>query len=717
MRNYIIIGSSSGIGTQLLLFIFFLLPFLLLAQSEISFLDEFNYKDIYWSNSTWDDAIYYRKIEGGKYNMEHRKSASQYVTYKNVYLEKDKPFLLQAKIMMTKGETGATISLKLGNKKGVFFLFDINPIEQKAGVRYKIGKTQELLLIHSKLTPSSVNGLNKVNSITIHWTMNELIYSVNEQEIFRVPSSQIASYIPHFSSIGILSAKKSTFWLDDIIIKQTITEINTVKYREDTFKKELLPKQVNTNTSERTPVISHDGKTLYFIRKGHSKNRTSVTMDDVWTSEITEDSMFSEAQIIAPPINNKEHNAVVSVSADNTNLLLLGVYDNNGQFKKNGLSTSTLKKEGWGLPVELVVEDYYNKAQYMEASLSSDKSVLILGLQRDKTEGMNDLYVSFKQKNGQYSIPVNMGKQINTTDWEITPFLAADDKTLYFSSKGHKGFGNFDVFVSKRKDDTWTNWSKPVNLGSFVNTTGYDAFFSIAASGNYAYMVADYSGNNDIYRLKIPASNKPEPVAVLSGFVRNGKDSLALEAKISILELETNKAVAEFNSSAKDGSYTIILPFGKKYAFFANKERFYPLSENVDFAHLENYKEVKKDLYLFPVEQGQLIELNNVFFDPNKSTLIPTSFYELNKLVHLMNSTESIVIELRGHTDAVGKDDYNLTLSKNRATSVRAYLLSKGINENRITAKGYGETIPIYSNKTETGKSKNRRVEFFILKI
>jgi len=690
------------------------------GQDQITFQDEFNYKDVYWSNSTWDDATYYRSIDQGRFNMEHRNPEGKYVTYKQVYIEKNKPFTLEADLYMSQGEPGAAVCFLLKDAKSAWYMFEIRPVERGiwCGIYHLDGSFETLnpnTDSDKVLRTNAVKGLKEVNNISIEWTLQEVTMFVNTREVVRIPIAKMGGSIPPLSYIGIHTAKNSQFWVDNIRIKQDITEIKLSDTKQQNFKKTLLPKEVNSETSERTPVISHDGKILYFIRNNHPKNTPAITMDDVWYSVITHDTLFGEAINVGKPINNNNHNAVIAVSADNTSLLLLGVYNVDGSFKKSGLSTSSLTANGWGAPTELVVEDYYNLGKYMEASMSNDGSVLILAIERKDAVGMNDLYVSFRKQNGTYSAPKNMGTQINTNQWEITPFLSADNMTLYFSSDGRNGFGSFDVYVTKRLDETWGNWSEPINLGASVNTTGYDAFFSISASGKYAYMVADYAGDKDIYRLQVPAKTKPEPVVLVNGYVKNGKNKSALESTILIKELETNKSITEFNSSAVDGSYTIVLAAGKKYSFFADKPGYYPVSENVDLIELSAFKEVKMDLYLFPIEKGQTIRLNNIFFDFNKSGLRTESYFELDKLVELMTKNNSMFIELGGHTDNVGDDAYNLQLSDSRIKSVKDYILSKGIQESRLIAKGYGETKPIDSNNTEEGRANNRRVEFTII--
>jgi outer membrane protein OmpA-like peptidoglycan-associated protein len=157
------------------------------------------------------------------------------------------------------------------------------------------------------------------------------------------------------------------------------------------------------------------------------------------------------------------------------------------------------------------------------------------------------------------------------------------------------------------------------------------------------------------------------------------------------------------------------LPYGEKYSFMAEKEGYYAVTENVDLSDLKEYKEIEVDLYLNPIEKGEIIRLNNIFFASGRYELLVESYAELDKLLQVLKSNSKMKIEISGHTDAVGGDADNMTLSNNRANAVMNYLVGKGIAKDRLSAKGYGETKFIASNDTQEGKQLNRRVEFVIL--
>ncbi|MEO6538784.1 MAG: OmpA family protein, partial [Ferruginibacter sp.] len=267
---------------------------------------------------------------------------------------------------------------------------------------------------------------------------------------------------------------------------------------------------------------------------------------------------------------------------------------------------------------------------------------------------------------------------------------------------------------------------EPVNLGSPVNTTGSEAFFTLDAGGEYAYLTSSDGafGASDIVRIKLLEKEKPDPVVLVSGNVYNAKTKMPLNASLIYETLPEGTQVGSGVSNPVDGSFKIVLPYDKNYSIRASADKFFAISENLNLDSLvkAGYKEIHKDLYLVPIEVGQVFRLNNVFFDFDKYNLRPESYVELDRVVKFLNDYPNIEIEMSAHTDSKGADDYNMTLSDNRARSVMEYILSKGIEPVRITSHGYGETKPVSTNTNADGSDNpegrqlNRRVEFTILK-
>ncbi len=291
----------------------------------------------------------------------------------------------------------------------------------------------------------------------------------------------------------------------------------------------------------------------------------------------------------------------------------------------------------------------------------------------------------------------------------------------YSTTNGRPGgLGDNDIWMTKRLDKTWTKWSEPVNLGSPINTEYWDAFFTLDAGGEYAYLTTSLNtyGESDIVRVKLLEREKPNPVVIVTGNVYNVKTKEPLSASLVYETLPDGVEAGNGISSPIDGAFKIVLPYDKNYSIRAVADKFFAISENLNLDSLikAGHKVIHKDLYLAPIEIGQVVRLNNVFFDFDKWDLRPESFVELDRVVTLLKENPSIEIEMSAHTDSRGSDDYNFKLSDNRARSVMEYILSKGIAPSRIISQGYGETKPVVDNDTDDNRQLNRRVEFKILK-
>lgn len=494
-------------------------------------------------------------------------------------------------------------------------------------------------------------------------------------------------------------------------------KINDVKDSDLKFKPENLGTNINSKYHELAPVISPDGHTLYFTRDGHPENVGIDKKQDIWYSTINEDSTFSPAKNFGTPINNELNNYALSITPDGNSMLLGNVYKPVSKIE-HGVSMSYFDGEKWSFPEKLKVEDFYNLNRHATYCLGNDAKTLLSAIERDDSYGDIDIYVSFYNDDGTWTAPMNLGPIVNTAAEEASPFLAADGVTLYYSTSGYPGYGNNDIFITRRLDDTWKNWSKPENMGPVLNTVGWDAYFTIPASGDYAYFVSTKAsyGFEDIFRLILPESMKPQPVVLVSGRVINSKTDKPVSAKIRYETLPDGKEVGIARSNPRSGVYKIVLPAGKKFGFLAEAGGFVAVHENLDLRKTQKYQEIARDLYLVPVEDGQVIKMNNIFFEFAKFDLLPDSYSELNRVVTFLLANPDIKIEIHGHTCDIGSDERNQILSENRAKAVAQYLIENGIKPTRLSIKGYGRLTPLRPNTTEANRRKNRRVEFLIIK-
>lgn len=346
--------------------------------------------------------------------------------------------------------------------------------------------------------------------------------------------------------------------------------------------------------------------------------------------------------------------------------------------------------------------------------------------------GNSDIWISFRRGN-TWSPPINLGPMINTPYCERSPFLHPDGKTLYFSSDGHPGLGKLDVFKSVRLNErTWTEWSEPVNLGKEINTSDDDWAYKITTDGKFAaFSASDRPGGfgmNDIYITSLPVAAQPESKAVtITGTVLD-ENGNPIGANIMVQDLETGDIIGELRSDPQTGKILFTVPTGKNFGIYLEREGYYPDAKNLDlrgynptgegddnFAFNFNMKSLEA-LKTMRDKYGELLSqrVNNIFFDFNKYELKKESFFELERLYRFLEQNPDIRVKIEAHTDDIGSDAFNLDLSMKRARAVVDYLISKGLTTERLVPVGHGESRPEVPNDTEENRALNRRVEFRI---
>ncbi len=494
---------------------------------------------------------------------------------------------------------------------------------------------------------------------------------------------------------------------------------------------------VNSKYDEQSPIISPDGKVLYWTVSNHPDNiGGKKDLGDIWYSVWTGEE-WSLPIHGGKNINDAGYNGVAGFSNDGQRMFLLSHYTANGApAGSQGIAMSLRSSDGWAPPENINIPYFLNRSSAMQGYLSTALEAFVFSADSYSTAGAEDLYVSLLTA-GRWSEPKNLGKKINTTFQEMSPSLSADGKYLFFASNGRKGYGSFDIYFSERLDDTWTNWSEPVNMGANINSEGRELYYRTYPGQKFVLFTStinsDGYGDVKFYRppenlpdsliqqrpdtiVKMIEIKREKPIAgdekifQVFGRVTNGKTGAPLTATLTFHSDSLYQSVA-----APDGRYRIRIPSVHEYTIRVEASGFLGNFEKLDVRTYE-MKSLEMNFKLQPIEIGATVNLKSVLFQQSTYNLLPESYDELDLVVSFLKANPKVEIQLSGHTDNRGQADHNLRLSQKRVERVKGYLVSKGVNGKRITGKGLGGSKPIADNNSEETRRLNRRVEFTILK-
>ena len=260
-----------------------------------------------------------------------------------------------------------------------------------------------------------------------------------------------------------------------IIFFLLITSITSTKSQVLKFAEiERLPSTINSDSEENLPILSEDGLSLYFVRSFHKQNKGGAFAgQDIWMSTKT-NSLWSEPTNQLGVLNNKRNNAVIGIRENGKTLFLLDSYNNT----VNGVAFTRHLNGKWTKPEKIPIKGIARDG-FIGFYMNTTYDVLLISMKKQDSYGEEDLYVSLKDKSNNWSQPRNLGATINSKGFEISPFLSEDKKSLFFASDGHAGFGDADIFVSRKLYDSWDVWSVPENLGPVINSKKFDAYFTI----------------------------------------------------------------------------------------------------------------------------------------------------------------------------------------------------------------------------------------------
>lgn len=495
---------------------------------------------------------------------------------------------------------------------------------------------------------------------------------------------------------------------------------------------------VNSAWDEQNPVLSPDGSILYFTRVKHPANSDGIRdPGDIWFCKRGSDGAWLPAENAGPVWNNREYNSIIGFFDQGKGAYLTGQYDPSGNPSPfRGISVSYYSAGHWTYPVPVEVKYYVQNTEHINASLSPDGTIMVFSLESYNSRGAEDLYVSFKRHDGSWTDIQNLGPVINTPNEEMTPFISANNKTLIFASNGHKGSGSFDLFSSNRLDDTWNNWTEPVNLGATINTNGRELYFYPDYKNQIAYFCSTMNsdGYGDIKTIAFrPADSlqvAPEiknitpdtAVAfihqaekyVISGKVLSSKDRRPVEGTISIF-LPSKVSLGEISTDPNTGAYTLEIASRETFLVKVSAKGFLNIEETIESGSFPGQSLIR-DYYLEPLEEGRIFRLDNVLFKQSTSILLDSSNEQLDLVYETLKNNPDISIELAGYTDNQGDARKNLELSEDRVNVVKDYIINRGIDASRVTGRGYGAINPVASNASEATRRLNRRVEFRVIR-
>jgi len=603
----------------------------------------------------------------------------------------------------------------------------VNPDE--ASINFKLGlaylysdtKSKAALFIDKayRLNPAVNPKIDYYLGIAFQNT-NEIKKAIQHFEDFKKKNPNVAS---------IAEAKIAECLIADSLAEH---ELNVII--------ENLGPVVNSRFTDHSPILSADGNILIFTSNRPEDPNAPESFEDVFvTDQYT--GQWSTPKRISKNINTKFNDAAASLSPDGKTLYLYS------ELGAGDIYSSTFDGKDWTEPKPL--NKNINTAQFWEtcASVSPDGKKLYFASNRDGGFGELDIYVSELDNHGQWGKAVNLGNKINTPGNEDSPFIHFDGVTLYFSSDGHPGLGNNDIFFSELKNG---KWSKPENIGYPINLWEYDGFFTISRNkkvGYYSTVKEGGLGGIDIYSIKfLEPKYKPKPpppvvvvekkkfenknyvdpsvqklidqkiVTILRGKVIDETTAAPLNAIVTLVDNENGKVLSKIYSDPTTGDFELHIPHGGNYGVTTESIGYLFNSINFNLPKFAEYQEIDTHIIMVKTEIGSKVVLRNIFFDVGKFNLKDQSVSEVQKVQELLAKNPELKVQINGHTDNTGDAASNKSLSLKRANAVVDYLISKGVDQTKVSAKGYGSERPIVSNDDESGgREVNRRTEIEVV--
>ncbi|UII23486.1 OmpA family protein [Fulvivirga ligni] len=474
-----------------------------------------------------------------------------------------------------------------------------------------------------------------------------------------------------------------------------------------------LSDTVNAFPTQYFPVVTVDKSAILFTR------RFGASMDfdeDLVISYKKDDGQWGFAKSLSRNINTDGNEGTCTLSADGRTLIFTSCFGRPG-YGSCDLYVSKKIGDEWTVPVNLGPK-INTRAWESQPSLSADGRTLYFVSDRHKGDvGHRDLYVSILDDQDEWTSAKALSEEVNSMGDEVSPFIHPNGVTLYFASNGLMGFGGFDIFRTEKTD---TGWTTPVNMGYPLNNSEDQLSLFITSDGEQGYYshedIFENQKRSILYEFDVPEETQVKyKTSYVKGHVYDAKTQKPIKAEIELFDLKKVQKISQVKSDSVSGDYLMVLTEGAEYALYVDKKGY--LFKSMSFNYEKGTeKPVEVDIFLNPISEGTSVILNNIFFKLDSYELENKSTTELDRLIRFLKINDQIKVEIGGHTDDLGSDEYNKKLSLQRAESVYKYLVSHGIPKAQLRYQGYGKTQPAVPNTSEINRQYNRRIEFKVVK-
>jgi OOP family OmpA-OmpF porin len=461
---------------------------------------------------------------------------------------------------------------------------------------------------------------------------------------------------------------------------------------------EKLSAPINQYAQQYFPSITASDQLIFTVRENQGRGDENLyfsnQVDGIWQSPMS----------ISKNINSDRNEGTASISADGNTLVYTACNSPDG-IGSCDLYVAYRDGSDWSPPKNLgrAVNTIHWDSQ---PSLSQDGRLLYFVSSRPNGLGGQDLWKSTKVS-GKWTEAQNLGPAINTRFDDCSPYIHPNGINLYFASRGRLGFGGYDLYTAEFEKG---NWLEVKNLGYPINNHRNQVGYTISLDGWAYYSDNLFDGGAEIFRFKLPEELIPKNlVDYKRGLVMSAADSTPVFGEVYVADIKSDSIISRTYADFETGRFNLVFPQNSKANIYVRRRGYLLFKSNL--MDLWGSKSAA-EIYLQPIKVGDKIILNDILFDLNSAALSKSATKELEIVIEFLKDNPALVVEIRGHTDSIGDEVYNLRLSSQRAEAVYKYLIGKKIPEALLSFKGYGEGQLL--TRVDIEDSKNRRIEIYI---